>query len=78
MVLPEFKPVDGVKIATTEAEAKEQGGGRGRGRGSACGRGLSVRAHVGGAAQARRYDGLPVRTDCLNSEWVLNRPRCVL
>ncbi|CAN0476325.1 unnamed protein product, partial [Hapterophycus canaliculatus] len=25
MDVPEFKPVDGVKIATTEAEAKEQG-----------------------------------------------------
>lgn len=29
MAVPEFKPVDGVKIATTEAEAKEQGGGGG-------------------------------------------------
>lgn len=34
MEVPEFKPVDGVKIATTEAEAKEQGeGGGGRGGG---------------------------------------------
>jgi len=29
--VPEFKPVDGVKIATTEAEAKEQGSGGGGG-----------------------------------------------
>lgn len=33
MVVPEFKPVDGVKIATTEAEAKEQGGDGGGGGG---------------------------------------------
>lgn len=31
MDVPEFKPVDGVKIATTEAEAKEQGGQGGGG-----------------------------------------------
>lgn len=31
MEVPEFKPVDGVKIATTEAEAKEQGSGGGGG-----------------------------------------------
>lgn len=30
MEVPEFKPVDGVKIATTEAEAKEQGSGGGQ------------------------------------------------
>lgn len=31
--VPEFKPVDGVKIATTEAEAKEQGSTVGGGGG---------------------------------------------
>lgn len=30
--VPEFKPVDGVKIATTEAEAKEQGSSGGGGQ----------------------------------------------
>lgn len=32
MSVPEFRPVDGVKIATTEAEAKEQGTGGGGGQ----------------------------------------------
>lgn len=31
--VPDFKPVDGVKIATTEAEAKEQGSTGGGGGG---------------------------------------------
>lgn len=33
MEVPEFKPLDGIKIATTEAEAKEQNGGEGSGGG---------------------------------------------